>query len=578
MAHLGLTDYAEAERVLARINGGTDPALRTAIHLARATALSGMGRSEEAIPHFRAYLDKAKEEETATARADLAIAYAKTKNWPQADEVLGKLRRQAPESDLLLKSAQFLAESALEEKEHRIAGMWFETLVEHGSGTNYFARGLSGLAWTQLERKMVTAAESTFQRLLNECPECEMVNESAMALGKIYEDQKQFERAADMFGRVISGSLESGDENLRQVAQLRQAYNLQRIGGLENLNQAVMLLDEYLASGNAKLTDEALYLKGWANLELKNQVEADAQFDEIYRRYKNSKYWVDSTYRLAERAVRQKEFPVAEAMLAELANRSLGPEVFERVGYLRGQIAANHRNWSEVIKLMRQLSSTTSNKRMYAKSNYWLGESLYQTHQYAEARKLFAQLAEKPELVDENMMPWIMLRFAQCLAHTEQWSDALSVAARGKAMYSTFAAGYEFDYVTGRALARMGRLDDAMNAFRNVIKSTAGGGTETAAMAQWRIGEAYFHQKKYKEAIAEYYRVDSLYSYEKWRAAALIQAGKCQEHLGNWKHAIKLYQQLLQEFPRSEFQQDAKQRLQLATRQARLKTSNETKR
>ena len=112
-----------------------------------------------------------------------------------------------------------------------------------------------------------------------------------------------------------------------------------------------------------------------------------------------------------------------------------------------------------------------------------------------------------------------------------------------------------------RGLESEGLLSDARQQFEKVITSPNGSKTAAAAHSQWRIGETYFHQEKYKLAIAEYYKVDSLYAYPNWRAAALLQAGKCQEHLANPKNATKLYQQLLNRYPNSEFAAEAKGRM-----------------
>ena len=75
-------------------------------------------------------------------------------------------------------------------------------------------------------------------------------------------------------------------------------------------------------------------------------------------------------------------------------------------------------------------------------------------------------------------------------------------------------------------------------------------------MAQWMIGESYFHQENYDAALREYLRVEILYAYPRWQAAALLQAGKCQELLGRRKEAAELYARLIKAYPNTEFTEE----------------------
>ena len=87
-------------------------------------------------------------------------------------------------------------------------------------------------------------------------------------------------------------------------------------------------------------------------------------------------------------------------------------------------------------------------------------------------------------------------------------------------------------------------------------------------MAQWMIGETFFLQKRYEEAVKAYYRVETLFEYPRWQAAALLQAAKCREMQGNWNEAVKLYAQLLKDYPNTRFHEESSRRLRQAKLQA----------
>jgi TolA-binding protein len=113
-------------------------------------------------------------------------------------------------------------------------------------------------------------------------------------------------------------------------------------------------------------------------------------------------------------------------------------------------------------------------------------------------------------------------------------------------------------------------FDQARGAYERVIRSTTGAKTETAAMAQWMIGETFFMEEKYNSAIKAYLRVEALYSYPRWQAAALLQAGKCHEMIGQWTEAVALYSQIVNDYAATTIAAKADQRLQVARQRAEI--------
>ena len=68
----------------------------------------------------------------------------------------------------------------------------------------------------------------------------------------------------------------------------------------------------------------------------------------------------------------------------------------------------------------------------------------------------------------------------------------------------------------------------------------------TAARAQFQIGECLFAQGKHEEAARELLKVDILYAYPEWSAAALYEAGRCLEATGKAADARAQYEQVVQ--------------------------------
>ncbi len=190
-------------------------------------------------------------------------------------------------------------------------------------------------------------------------------------------------------------------------------------------------------------------------------------------------------------------------------------------------------DWPKVREAFEAIVKEYPNSQRRPVAEYWVAESYYRQGDYAAAIARFEQLAERIKGKPEPWMAIIPLRHAQALAQQKQWADAYAIAAKIEKDFPNFEQQYEVDYLLGRCLANQAEFDAARREYKKAIRSAAGEKTETAAMAQLMIGETYFHQKNYEAALREYYAgIEILYDYPVWQAAALLQAGKCRERLG----------------------------------------------
>jgi TolA-binding protein len=228
---------------------------------------------------------------------------------------------------------------------------------------------------------------------------------------------------------------------------------------------------------------------------------------------------------------------------------------------LLGQIAAAKADWPKAREAFEALVKEYPNSRRRPVAEYWVAESYYRQGDYAAAAARLEQLAERIKGKREPWMALIPLRRAQALTQQNQWTDAYAMAAGIEKDFPNFERQYEVDYLLGRCLANQAEFDAARQAYNKAIHSPAGAKTETAAKAQLMIGETFFHQKNYEAALREYLRVEILYDYPNRQAAALLQAGRCRERLGEASEATKLYRKILKSYPNTSFAKDAAKEL-----------------
>jgi cellulose synthase operon protein C len=236
----------------------------------------------------------------------------------------------------------------------------------------------------------------------------------------------------------------------------------------------------------------------------------------------------------------------------------LMPLVLYRLG--RSQIEMG--DWTAAVPTLDHLISEYPGSPRNREARFFRAEAALRLNHPEEAEPMFAALAgEPPKPGDsEGLARLIRGRHVQSLVGIKRWGDALAQAEAFKAELPvgdpTLA---DLDFARGRALLGLARLEDARRAFQAVIDARQG--SELAAQAHLLRGETYFHEDRLREALAEFLKVDMLYHAPQWQAAALLEAGKVHERLGQWSDAAETYETLRARFPNDPHVSEANTRL-----------------
>lgn len=220
--------------------------------------------------------------------------------------------------------------------------------------------------------------------------------------------------------------------------------------------------------------------------------------------------------------------------------------------YLQSQLELADRDEQAAAATLDRLRAERPGDPLRAQAEFWRAEIAYRQGEDELARELFGQVALRTAALKEPWTALAPLRLAQLEAARLRWDDVLVALDWLEWRWPQFPLAYEANYLRGRALAGRGEFPAARGAYRQVLDDPAAQGSETAAMAQWMIGESYFHQRAYAEARVAYQQAVDGHRHAEWQARAALQCGKCWELEGRWQEAAQVYADAARRFARTE--------------------------
>lgn len=535
--------------------------LRPHAQLAKAKALFALSKYSEAAASLESLFESnttapLSDEYRTEARALLAQCQTRAGKLQAANQTLIALGDGPDASQRTAQARLEIAESAYAAGNFELAQRSFEGLLAAENPPEIRARGLSGLAWCHFQASQWKESAEAFAEALRIEPQGPRAAEAALTRGRALEHLEQYAAALTMYRMVIDrfASSDRVSEALWRAGLLHEK--------LEQRPQAVELYAQLIEHhADFPQLDAAIYRRAWLLEQAGDTAAADELLTRLRRDFPQSSHRAEATLLLAEHAAARREYSQAESLLEEITQRSAPAAVAPQGLYLKGRIAVAQEHWDAVEAPLAQLAERFPHNQWIRSADFLRAEASYRRGNFEQAAERLAGLAAATKDKPEAWSAVAELRRAQALAQLKRWDEALEVAREIASRFPNFDQQHEADYLIGRGLAAQADFAAARESYAKVIASPRSATTETAAMAQWMIGESFFHQERYAEALAEYLRVEERYPFPRWQSAALLQAGKCHESLGQWQSAVAAYQRLLKTYPTSDFCSEAGERL-----------------
>ncbi len=577
-----------AATLLSKLAGATKDAVGSDAQFLIGQEAVEKGQFAQAIGPLERYLENCPQGEVAdTALAHLAAAQLGLNRFDDAWNSLAELEKRFPRSPSLAPCRLRLAEAALQAGKPERAAEQFRLLL---------------MAAPDAAKK---PAEPAAIAPLLEARARVGLGRALWKLGKPADAATQFARFVDRFqndamapavaldraaalaaAEQASLALEAYDVVMVQYPGTRQALRAELargrlLAGTGHPDDAAKVLERLLADSKRRTELEAagehrdalLAERGWDLIEAGKTDAADAVFGELLAMFPDSSHAIEARLNLAESASQNHDLekvvrllePVAAALspagsTGQAGSQRKGPQsvlgspggpimplVLYRLGRTQfelGDCGAAERTLDRLIK------EHPSSPRI-REARFLRAESALRQDQAELAEPIFAALeSEPPSSADPDGFGWLVrARHVQSLVGAKQWSEALTRAeSLKKELPGTDPNVAELDFARGRTLLGLGRPDEAREAFQAVISGREG--SDLAAQAQLLRGETFFHQERFHEARTEFLKVDILYDSPRWQAAALLEAGKVDERLGQWSDAVETYQRLCTRFPK----------------------------
>lgn len=494
--------------------------------------------------HF--YLDKYPE-----AGKALTASLAADPKWRQADEtllLLSRSQRKTNQLDAAIKTvkqmlagfadskvldqAHFrLGEYSYSAGDYKTATAEYDSVVTKWPASTFVPFAYYGKGWSQLKAKQYKPAVESFTALITKHADHQLIPEARFARAMSSRQTGDHKTAiADV------------NEYLKSNPPLTDKSNALFERGLAEValknHTAAATTFEALLKENTEFAaaDKALYELAWAYKDQAKDEQAVANFLKLATTHGNSPHAAEALFHVGEDQYQKKQFAESQKSYALSKQKAGKNAIGEKATYKLGWSHYQQKQYDEALKQFADQTQNFAKGALAPDGQFMKAESLFKLENYKDAMPAY-QLAKTAtdavESTPPEMKVLILLHGGQSAGQLKQWPESLQLLQAILVDHAKSAVVPEANFEIGRAQEGLNKTPEALASYEKAATESRG---EVGARARFMIGEVYFKQKKYDEAIKQFQRTMFGYGGEKaaegvknWQAKSGYEAARCND-------------------------------------------------
>jgi tetratricopeptide (TPR) repeat protein len=288
--------------------------------------------------------------------------------------------------------------------------------------------------------------------------------------------------------------------------------------------------------------------------------EAIAMYEELAARGTGARFKVFGAIDAAQLYCEAGKFDRAMTMLercdAALAEVSEAErvQIEPRAVYLRGLSLLRLGDAAGAVRVLESDAALRADATLKGHMSIVKGEGLLAVGRGREAAETLGEVLKSG--TQGANLEVVALRIGEAWAAAQEWEKSEAAYGRFLSEWPASELWFQAKFGQGWAREQRGMHDAAIETYREVVEKHDG---QTAARAQFQIGECLYGQRKFDAAVAEFLKVDVLYVYPEWSSAAIYEAGRCLAESGKNAEALKQFDDVIARFGETSWAKLAKE-------------------